>query len=368
MKQRPFFSIVIPTYNRASDLEFALFCILSQTFKNFEIVISDNCSTDDTAKIVETFRDKRIRYTKTDKTLWNSHNIAGAINKAKGQYIFIHSDDDFLLYNTSLETIYQEIINYSCGYLRLNYLSMSFNKKNIFAYRVNKPFVINTYVPKFLDNNAILGFIRDSDPYFMSGIILKNLFPKHITIVDTDPAPWIDMLFYNTYKFGACFIVKPQIIAQWSRRKIPKNQVHHIFSLINGKLRSEGYLNAIKSKVGKLEYRKFLCKELYLLYVESFPMVKAKVGNYGLLKLSERITTIAPELKKKISYRFLLLLALYFPETFWIIARTVYLWIYARVSRPYNYSELVIMLKQLEREFISSRNQAKRQVSRVFNF
>lgn len=368
MRKKPFFSIVIPTYNRASDLRFALFCILRQKFRDFEVVISDNCSTDNTQEMVRQFHDKRIRYSRTEKTLWNSFNIGRGIGLAKGKYVFLHSDDDFLLYETTLETIYEEIIAHGCGFIRLNYLSMSYDRKHIFAYRLHKPFTKNTYLPKSLDNHSIVWFIRNSDPYFISGIIFRNDFPKSIKIVDSDPAPWVNILFYNTKKYGSAFIVKPHIIAQWSRRASDITKAHHIFSLINGKLRSEEYLNNIKSKLSDRDFRQFLQAELYHLYIEYFPMVKMKVGNIGLLQLAQRIRTIAPEVNRRISFWVYVLLALIFPEIFWKIARELYFWFYAKSSRPYNYSRIRESLQQLERVFISSDYRQKDKSARVFNF
>ncbi len=353
MTKRPFFSIVIPTYNRAKDLQFALFCIQRQTFRDFEVVISDNCSTDDTKQIVEQFEDKRIRYSRTEKTVWNSVNIERGIRLAKGTHIFLHSDDDFILYETTLGMIYEEIIAHRCGFIRLNYLSMSLDRKNIFAYRVHKPFTKNTYLPMSLDNHSIVWFIRNSDPYFISGIIFRNDFPKTVDIVDSDPAPWFNILFYNTKKFGACFIPKHQMIGLWSRRKIDKHQPHHIFSLIGGKLRAEEYLNAVKSKLTNIQFRIFLRKELYVLYVESFPMIKAKVGNSGLLQLSNRILYLAPEIKWKISFWILLIIALAVPEMLWVIARAIYLPFYARISKSRINWQIVFSIRDLENEYIA---------------
>lgn len=351
MRTRPFFSIVIPTYNRASDLRFALFCILRQTFRDFEVVISDNCSTDNTHEIVREFHDTRIRYSRTEKTVWNSLNIERGIGSARGKYLFLHSDDDFLLYESSLDVVRGELITHGCGFVRLNYLSMSLDRKNIFAYRVHKPYARNTYLSRALDNHSIVWFIRNSDPYFISGIIFKNDFPKTIKVVDSDPAPWINVLFYNTKKYGACFVSEHQMIGLWSRRKIDKNQPHHIFSLIHGKLRSEEYLNAVKSKLTGEQYQTFLRKELYVLYVECFPMIKAKVGNWGLLQLSHRILRLAPEIKMKISFWILLIIALIVPETFWIIARAIYLPFYARISKSPDNALIVSKIKDLENEY-----------------
>lgn len=366
MTKRPFFSIVIPTYNRSADLEFALFCILRQKFRDFEVVISDNYSTDNTQEIVRKFHDKRIRYTRNDKTVWNSINIERGIGLARGKYIFMHSDDDFLLYETTLDIVHMELITHGCGFVRLNYLSMSLDRKNIFAYRVHKPFTKNTYLSRALDNHSIVWFIRNSDPYFISGIIFRNDFPKTIKVVDSDPAPWINILFYNTKKYGACFVSEHQMIGLWSRRKIDKKQPHHIFSLIHGKLRSEEYLNGVKSKLTRGQYQTFLRNELYVLYVECFPMIKAKVGNSGLLQLSGRILCLAPEIKRKISFWILLIVALIVPETLWIIARALYLPFYAYSSKKNNISLIVSEVRRLEDKYITSRCLRGENRSRIF--
>ncbi len=221
--QKNFFSIVLPTYNRASDLEFALYCILRQSFLDFEVIISDNCSTDNTESIINKLKNRKIRYFRNRKNIGMILNQKKAIEYAKGEYVFLHGDDDFLLYADSLQKIYKEIIKHNPGYIRVNYISISPDKKRIFSYKVNKSFKENVYLPKFLENNKILSFIINSDPYFITGIIFKNNLPSNIKMIDTDPVPWIDVLFYSAKNLGAYFIAQPQIVAYWSRRKIKKN-------------------------------------------------------------------------------------------------------------------------------------------------
>ena len=53
---RPLFSIVIPTYNRSDLVQGAVRSVLGQTFDDFEVVVSDNCSQDDTREVIEGFR------------------------------------------------------------------------------------------------------------------------------------------------------------------------------------------------------------------------------------------------------------------------------------------------------------------------
>ncbi len=52
----PLFSIVIPTYNRSDLVQGAVRSVLGQTFDDFEVVVSDNCSQDDTREVIEAFQ------------------------------------------------------------------------------------------------------------------------------------------------------------------------------------------------------------------------------------------------------------------------------------------------------------------------
>ena len=60
----PFFSVIIPTYNNADIIHDTIESVLNQTFKDFELIIIDDGSTDDTAKTILSFSDNRILYKK----------------------------------------------------------------------------------------------------------------------------------------------------------------------------------------------------------------------------------------------------------------------------------------------------------------
>ena len=59
--QKPFFSIIIPAYNLENYIAAALQSVLVQTFQNFEIIIVDDGSSDETVSIIQSFHDPRIR-------------------------------------------------------------------------------------------------------------------------------------------------------------------------------------------------------------------------------------------------------------------------------------------------------------------
>lgn len=366
--KKPFFSIVIPTYNRAEDLQFALFCIFQQTFRNFEVIISDNYSTDSTQEVVGKLKDKRIRYSRTKTNLGNALNMGRGLKYAKGKYIFYHSDDDFLPYSDSLKNIYKKIQKYKPGFVRLNYVSLSIDKKRIFSYKVNKSFVKDTYISKGLGNKKIVSFIREADPYFITGIIFKNSLPHHVKIIDSDPAPWFEILFFTIKKYGACFLIQQDIIARWSRRKINKNVKHHIFTLINGKLRSENYLDAVKKKLSRREYKTFIHKELILLYVALFHAIKFNVGNKKMIQMAKQISFLDPTMKKSMIYWVYLISALFLPRIFLKFIRDTYLYLYTLTAKVDNQQEKIKKLQALELHYLHSKENVMKITNPIFNF
>ena len=62
MKKNYFFSIIIPTFNREFKLERAIQSVLNQTYQNWEMIIVDNYSEDNTKKMVENFKNNKIKF------------------------------------------------------------------------------------------------------------------------------------------------------------------------------------------------------------------------------------------------------------------------------------------------------------------
>lgn len=93
MNKRPLISILVNCYNSETYLKEALDSIYKQTYQNFEILLIDNCSADQTAKIAKSY-DQRLRYYKTNKfvSLYAARNFG--VSKATGDYLaFLDSDD-----------------------------------------------------------------------------------------------------------------------------------------------------------------------------------------------------------------------------------------------------------------------------------
>lgn len=90
-------SVIIPVYNSAKYIEETINSVLNQIYQNFEIIIVDDCSTDDSCKIIENLKDKRIRLIKLEKNSGVAVARNTAIENANGQYIaFLDSDDTWV--------------------------------------------------------------------------------------------------------------------------------------------------------------------------------------------------------------------------------------------------------------------------------
>jgi len=90
----PTVTIGIPTYNRSGMLWQAIQSILQQSYQDFEIVVSDDCSPDDTAQVVASFNDKRIKYHRTTTNLRPPRNWNECVRLAQGEFFALLPDDD----------------------------------------------------------------------------------------------------------------------------------------------------------------------------------------------------------------------------------------------------------------------------------
>lgn len=92
----PRFTVAIPTFNRAHYLPETLACLARQTYHDFEIVISDNASTDNTEEVVSQLKDSRIRYYRQPALLCVGDNFGACADLAQTDWIIFHQDDDLL--------------------------------------------------------------------------------------------------------------------------------------------------------------------------------------------------------------------------------------------------------------------------------
>ena len=87
-------SIIMPSWNTGNFIAESIQSVINQTYQNWELIIVDDCSTDNTDDVVNSFKDERIRYFKNTKNSGAAVTRNRALREAKGEWIaFLDSDD-----------------------------------------------------------------------------------------------------------------------------------------------------------------------------------------------------------------------------------------------------------------------------------
>lgn len=130
----PYFSIIIPSYNRAHIIERAILGVLEQTFRDFEIVIVDDGSTDTTKSTIHELNDSRIRYIYQDNAGVCAARNTGA-KQANGDFLlFLDSDDE--VEKSWLEDFY-DLANQQYDWLSCNMKLVNLDKSEVLVSALN---------------------------------------------------------------------------------------------------------------------------------------------------------------------------------------------------------------------------------------
>ena len=108
--EKPQISIIVPVYNVEDYLRQCLDSIVAQTFTDWEVLLMDGASTDNTLKIAQSYNDNRIHiYSEPDKGIYDAMNKG--IKKAKGEWLYFLGSDDWLLTPETLSSVFSMDIN-----------------------------------------------------------------------------------------------------------------------------------------------------------------------------------------------------------------------------------------------------------------
>ena len=144
----PFFSVVVPLYNKEKYIEATISSALQQTFEDFEIIIVDDGSTDESYQKVLAFKDPRIIILRQENKGVSEARNSG-IKRAKSQYLALLDADDLWRPN-HLNELYKSIQQYPEADLYCNNYDINYNSKIIrpashsFNYE-NTPFLIENF-------------------------------------------------------------------------------------------------------------------------------------------------------------------------------------------------------------------------------
>lgn len=148
MLSNPKITIQICTYNRAHFIKQAIDSALSQTFKDFEILIMDDKSTDNTAEIIQPYlNDSRIKYIQNEKNLGITKNRNKALSLSQGEYIAVLDSDDYWTDNTKLQK-QVDFLDKNSDYILVGTKIIIVDENNNLIKKVNYP--VNNFIIKKL--------------------------------------------------------------------------------------------------------------------------------------------------------------------------------------------------------------------------
>jgi len=159
-------SIIVPTFNSAKYAQTLIDSILNQTIDNYEVIIVDNHSNDDTINAIKkkNNNDKRFRYF----SIFNNGVIAKSrnhgIDNARGNYLAFHDSDDSWV-KDKLEVSILYLKNYDFTYHRVRVS----NNKNIFDRRVMHSYQLSNY-----KNNVFIDLMTKGNPIDLSSVVCKK--------------------------------------------------------------------------------------------------------------------------------------------------------------------------------------------------
>ena len=125
-------SIIMPSYNTASFIEETIQSVLNQTYTNWELIIVDDCSTDNTDEVLENIKDSRIRYFKNDKNSGAAVSRNKALREARGQWIaYLDSDDLWMPEKLEKQIHFMETNGYAFSYTNYEEIDVNGNKTGV---------------------------------------------------------------------------------------------------------------------------------------------------------------------------------------------------------------------------------------------
>ena len=247
-------SIIMPSYNTASFIEETIKSVLDQTYTNWELIIVDDCSVDNTDEIVSCYlKDERIHYLKNDMNSGAAISRNKALKEAKGRYIaFLDSDDLWKPEKLEKQLKFMKDNNYSFSYT--NYCEID---------EESKPNGVNVTGPKHITKRGMYNYCWPGCLTVMYDASVVGLIQIKDIRKNNDYAMWLKVICKSD-----CYLFNENL-AMYRKR--------------NGSISNHSYINLIKWHF-KLFY--VVCDENY------FTSIINTIRNlvFGMLKKSFFLT------------------------------------------------------------------------------
>jgi len=229
-------SIILHTYNSSRFLRRSIRSVLNQTYKKFELIIVDDCSSDNSFEIIKYFMkiDNRIKYYKTKKNSGSASRPKNiGTSKARGEYIaFLDADDYWML--DKLDYQMSHIQNCKLSFTAANYQHENSSTKSNFLLNYSRIVLQKFFMTRIVKQGYFWLYIYN--PFLMSSAVISRdlvkiyKFNSDINIRE-DLAYWLEIF----EKYNRSFKYTPKILLTITRAKnsITSNKILEFNKIIN---------------------------------------------------------------------------------------------------------------------------------------
>lgn len=253
-------SIIMSAYNAENTISKAIDSCLNQTYKDIEIIVINDCSTDNTRQVVENLSsiDSRIRIINRDFNGGAGLAKQTGIKEIKGEYMMFLDSDDYLKLDY-IETLFNALIEYDADIVTSGYIEVDTNG-NIIKEKIPAT-VIQEGKNKYNPN-------KEHTKWYMNSMLIKSKLWNNVEyssrILINDIPSLVKILYYAnrvlTLEYAGYFYVQNP----YSIQHTASNIKFTIFSLLSFK----DMLEFFNSKGENLPYREFITQYCMLLNMD----------------------------------------------------------------------------------------------------
>ena len=199
-------SIITPTYNCAEFIARTLDTVIAQTYKNWEMIIVDDCSSDNTKEIVEEYikKDSRIKYHLLEENSGAAVARTTAMNLAKGSYMaFLDSDDIWMPDKLEKQIKWMNDNNYAFSCTAYEHIDEKDNSLNKVIKTVEKTDYNRLLLDCPVGNSSVMYDVEKMGKFEVPNIRKRN-----------DDALWLKMLKQEKYIWGM-----PEVLTKYRVRE-----------------------------------------------------------------------------------------------------------------------------------------------------
>lgn len=317
-KSTPCISVIIPFYNEENNILNCIISITQQTLTNLEIIFVDDCSTDNTLKIIKPFQvtDARIKIFSNHSNIGLGASRNFGINKAQGEYIFFIDADDYLEI-TTLDKLYKNAKKIDADYIGYNHVKVWKNNKMLYHHK-------KTFIEKYFQSMSCVtklykkAFLYKYNILFDEFRLAEDMAFAFKVYLFAQKASWLehDGYYYVQRQNSLCYPKKKSY-----DRKILEGVITALKNIDT--LLQENHLNknyeVLQKKLNEVKvnylYTHYLRRHIdnqplflkkALRYLNSSPLKNALLEKIDPPKLKEPSTTLFNLLNKHKTKKFIL--------------------------------------------------------------